>query len=357
MSWLIFLPVLVMSLICVINFITIKQPHEMSEISDFVSVIVPLRDEAHNARELVESLAAQRFLNRVEFIFLDDNSEDQTQSIITSSIAGLNNFRFIQGTQLPADWIGKTWALKQLLEASNGEIIVSMDADVRITSDAISKSITLMKSKGLDFISPYPRQIALTLSERLVQPLLQWSWMSTLILPLVERSRFSSMAVANGQFFIVNRSALVQSGGYECVKAAVLDDVFLARALMKSGFKGVAVNGATISEVRMYMSWTQIKSGYGKSLRHAFGSNFGAFIAVLFLFFTGVVPLILSLMGSMLGLIAFSLIILTRMLSAFRFHGRIVDSIFHPLSSVLLMYLIFYSFRNRGELEWKGRAI
>lgn len=357
MLWLIFLPVLVMFSICLSNFIAIKQPREAGEISDFVSVIVPLRNEAHNIRELVQSLAAQRFLNRVEFILLDDNSEDQTQSIITSSIAGFNNFRLIQGEQLPADWIGKTWALAQLLDASHGEIIVSLDADVRITSDAISKSITLMKSKRLDFISPYPRQIVQTLGERLIQPLLQWSWMSTLVLAIVERSRFSSMAVANGQFFIVKRSVLVESGGYECVKTAVLDDVFLARALMKSGFKGVAVNGANISEVRMYTSWTQIKSGYGKSLRYAFGSNFGAFIAVLFLLLTGVAPLILTLMGSMWGWISLTLIILTRILSAIRFRGRILDSIFHPISSLLLIYLIFYSFRNRGEIVWKGRVL
>ncbi len=357
MSWLIFPPILVMFFICVTNFFSIKKPRDVSDISNFVSVIVPLRNEAHNIKELVASLAAQRFLNQVEFIFLDDNSEDQTHSIITSSIAGLNDFRLIQGAPLPVGWIGKTWALAQLLEASRGEIIVSIDADVRITFDAISKSITLMNSTGLDFISSYPRQIALTLGERLIQPLLQWSWMSTLVLAIVERSRFSSMAVANGQFFIVRKRALVQSGGYKCVKAAVLDDVFLARALMKSGFKGVAVNGAEISDVRMYSSWTQIKSGYGKSLRYAFGSNFGAFIAVIFLFLTGVTPLIFTLIGSMWGWISLTLIIFTRFLSAIRFRSRLFDSFFHPISSLLLIYLIFYSYQKRGKIEWKGRAL
>jgi GT2 family glycosyltransferase len=214
-----------------------------------------------------------------------------------------------------------------------------------------------MKSSALDFLSPYPRQIANTLAERLVQPLLQWSWMTTLQLRIAERASFRSMAVANGQFFIVRKDALVLAGGYESVKAAVLDDVFLARALVKSGAHGVVVNGADIARCRMYTSWREIKAGYGKSLRHAFGSTFGSLCAVLFIFLTGIVPLVFALLGSIWGGLAFALITGTRILSAIRSRTRVIDSLFHPISSTLLIYLIIYSYLMRGEISWKGRAI
>jgi hypothetical protein len=42
------------------------------------------------------------------------------------------------------------------------------------------------------------------------------------------------MAVANGQFFAVRRSALDSISGYQSVKHAVIDDVFLARQLIAS---------------------------------------------------------------------------------------------------------------------------
>jgi glycosyltransferase involved in cell wall biosynthesis len=265
--------------------------------------------------------------------------------------------QIIKGSPLPSGWIGKSWALHQLFAASKGDIIVSIDADVRITPDAISRSITLMKSSALDFLSPYPRQIANTLGERLIQPLLQWSWMTTLILAIAERALFSSMAVANGQFFIVRKDALVLAGGYESVKAAVLDDVFLARALVKSGAHGVVVNGADIAQCRMYTSWSEIKAGYGKSLRYAFGSSFGSLCAISFIFLTGIAPLVFALMGSVWGWLAIALIVGTRILSAIRSRTRIIDSLFHPISSTFLIYLILYSYLMRGEIRWKGRVI
>jgi GT2 family glycosyltransferase len=265
--------------------------------------------------------------------------------------------QIMKGAPLPPGWIGKVWALHQLMAASTGDIIVSIDADVRITPDAISRSITLMKSSGLDFLSPYPRQIAKTLGERLIQPLLQWSWMTTLQLRIAERGSFSSMAVANGQFFLVHRDALIASGGYEGVKSAVLDDLFLARALVKSGSHGVVVNGAEIAQCRMYTTWSEIKAGYGKSLRYAFGSTFGSLCAIFFIFLTGILPLVFILTSSVWGWLAFALIVSTRILSAIRSRTQIIDSLFHPISSTLLIYLIIYSYLMRGEISWKGRVI
>ena len=357
MSWIIVLPTFVALILSIINFITIRKPLTDSEISDFVSVIVPLRNEEKNISDLIENLSSQTSLANVEFIILDDNSDDSTFELVKAAIEKRPKFRLIQGEALPSGWIGKVWALHQLEAHSYGEIIVSIDADVRLTPDAISKSITLMKSAQLNFLSPYPQQIALTLGERLIQPLLQWSWMSTVLLRLSEHASFSSMAVANGQFFIVQAKALNVAGGYHSVKNAVLDDVFLARQLIKTGSHGSVISGAKIAQCRMYTSWNEIEAGYGKSLRHAFGSIFGSMSAIVFLFLTGVAPLVLALMGSMWGWIAYVFMVLTRILSAYQSRMRIFDSLFHPISSTLLIYLIFYSYLVRGDVQWKGRTV
>lgn len=357
MSALIVLPTFILFLISITNFFAIRQPTENSTIAEFVSVIVPLRNELHNVEALIASLVAQTELAHVEFILLDDNSEDKSFELITATITGHVNFRALQGRPLPVGWIGKTWALQQLLEVSVGEIVVSIDADVRLTPDAISKSITLMKSIGLDFLSPNPRQLATTWGERLIQPLLPWSWMSTLPLRIAQNSSRPSMAVANGQFFIVRRGALTAAGGYESVRAAVLDDVFLARILFKTGSHGVVVNGAGIAQCRMYASWSEIKAGYGKSLNSAFGSSFGSLLAIAFLFVTGVAPIVLGLMGSAWGWVGFGLIVATRVLSAIRGRAHVIDSLLHPISSTLLIYLIFYSWLMRGNIQWKGRTV
>ena len=357
MSELISIPIFILFLISVTNFFALKKPSNNSTISDFVSVIVPLRNEAHNVEPLIASLAAQTGLAHVEYILLDDDSEDESLKLITAAIAAYPNFRVLKGEPLPAGWLGKTWALQQLLEASAGEILVSIDADVRITPEAISKSITSMKSMGLDFLSPYPRQLATTWGERLIQPLLQWSWMSTLPLRIAQSSSRPSMAVANGQFFIVQKNALVATQGYGLVRAAVLDDLYLARELLKTGSHGAVVNGASIAQCRMYASWCEIESGYGKSLNGAFGSFFGAHCAVAIIFLTGVAPIVLGVMGSAWGWISYLLIVITRALSAISSRARIIDSLLHPISSALLIYLIFYSYFMRGKIQWKGRTV
>jgi hypothetical protein len=165
------------------------------------------------------------------------------------------------------------------------------------------------------------------------------------------------MAVANGQFFVVRRTALKAIGGYQSVKHAVIDDVFLARELIESGSSGTVINGSTIAETRMYASWNEIEAGYGKSLNKAFGSVLGAIFAVVFLFATSIAPLILGVLGNPYGWFGFAAIVGTRVLSAIKSRGRIIDSVLHPISIIALTYLIVYSYLVRNSVQWKGRTV
>jgi cellulose synthase/poly-beta-1,6-N-acetylglucosamine synthase-like glycosyltransferase len=314
-----------------------------------------MRNEAENVEGLVATLAAQE--GSLHFYLLDDNSEDQTLELLQRFTKGDSRFTVIKGAALSDRWIGKTWALQQLFEASNEEILVSIDADVRLSNDAINKAVTALNSARLDFVSPYPRQIAQSFAERLIQPLLQWSWLTTVPLRYAESSGQKSMAVANGQFFVVRRSALASIGGYQSVKHAVIDDVFLARELVKNGSSGTVINGSEIAETRMYASWSEIKAGYGKSLNQAFGSIVGAIFVVAFLIATSIAPLLLGLLGNPYGWLGFVAIVGTRMLSAMKSRGRVLDSVLHPISVVALIYLIVYSYLRRGSIQWKGRTV
>jgi len=325
--------------------------------NESISVVVPLRNEATNVAELINSLRAQKNLVQVEFLLLDDNSEDGTLALLHQHTSGLSNFHILNGSTLPQGWIGKTWALQQLFERASGEIIVSVDADVRLVPDAISAAVTLLKETQLDFLSPYPSQLAHSWSERLIQPLLQWSWMSTVILRIAEKSSISSMVVANGQFFVVRRAALAQVGGYKSVSNKVLDDVELARTLVKQGSHGCVANGASIASTRMYSSWGEIQAGYGKSLHAAFGSVFGSALAITFLFLTGIAPLIAGITGSYVAWYAYSAVTLTRAMSSIKTGKNGVDAFLHPISSALLIYLIIYSWLMRGQVQWKGRTL
>jgi cellulose synthase/poly-beta-1,6-N-acetylglucosamine synthase-like glycosyltransferase len=168
-------------------------PLSTDRVSETVGVFVPMRNEAENVKDLISTLSEQ--VGDFHFYLLDDNSEDHTYDLLNQYTAGNSQFTVIKGAPLAQGWIGKTWALQQLFTQSKEEFLVSVDADVRLSPDAIGRSIATLKSTSLDFISPYPRQIALTLSERMIQPLLQWSWLSTVNLRIAERTSRPSMAI------------------------------------------------------------------------------------------------------------------------------------------------------------------
>jgi len=350
-----FLLPLILLTIAAVNFVQVRTPKRTSELAVTVGVLVPMRNEAENVEGVVATLAAQE--GSLHFYLLDDNSEDQTLELLQRFTQADSRFTVIKGAVLKDKWIGKTWALQQLFEEAKEEILVSIDADVRLSNDAINKAVTAMNDARLDFVSPYPRQIAQSFAERLIQPLLQWSWLTTVPLRYAERSGQKSMAVANGQFFVVRRSALSSIGGYQSVKHAVIDDVFLARELVKNGSSGTVINGSEIAETRMYASWSEIKAGYGKSLNQAFGSIVGAAFVVVFLIATSVAPLLLGLLGNPYGWLGFAAIVGTRVLSAIKSRGRVLDSVLHPISVLALIYLIVYSYLRRGSIQWKGRTV
>ncbi len=167
------------------------------------------------------------------------------------------------------------------------------------------------------------------------------------------------MAVANGQFFIIKRDAYLKSGGFEVIKFEVLDDLMMAKQLLKSGFKGGVAEASNVATCQMYDSPMQLIKGYQKSLWRAFGSPLGSIMAVVLLFVTGVLPFISTLFGSEIGLISFGLIFLSRIISSIRTNTSPNTSLLHPIAILFLIGLIAYSWFGKltKTLTWRDRPV
>jgi cellulose synthase/poly-beta-1,6-N-acetylglucosamine synthase-like glycosyltransferase len=343
--------------IALINFFTIRTPRNKSMTSKSVTVLLPVRNEQNNVGACVAGLMAQKDVKQLQVIIINDQSTDNTAEVLSAAIGVDSRFTVIQSQGPREGWLGKVSALQVGFERSAGEIIICLDADVRLEPDAIARSVNQLEDLSLDFISPYPRQLAGSFTEKLIQPLLHWSWMSTVILRLAEKVPHRSTAVANGQFFLIRTSALHAIDGFTSVSHKILDDVELARSLITAGFKGVVTEGSGIAHTRMYTNFNEIRQGYGKSLHKAFGGALGAIVASLFIAATGIAPLILALDGYCIGLVAYLCIAFTRVLSAIRSRSNPLYAFLHPLSAALLIYLIAYSWAKRGSIQWKGRTV
>jgi glycosyltransferase involved in cell wall biosynthesis len=326
-------------------------------ISDSVAVLIPMRNEAINAEDVVNSALAQVQLDRLKVRVIDDDSEDETAQKLKRIED--DRFEIIPSALLPDGWLGKNHALHLLAQESDEDFLVFIDADVRLETSAVADSIALMKEEGWDFISPYPRQMAKTLLAKLVQPLLQWSWFASLPLRLVERSKRPSTVVANGQFFIVRNSLYKSSGGHRTIKAEVLDDMELARTLRRNSGIGSVVDGSKISWCEMYPDSGSLIAGYSKSQWRAFGGTFGALVAIFILFLTSIYPLLRGAQGEIWGIYGYLALLLSRLLAAFRTRSVVVTAPFHPVAIAVWIGLIIRSLalKRTGRLLWRGRSI
>ncbi|MDU0291715.1 glycosyltransferase [Saccharothrix longispora] len=325
-----------------------------------VSLLVPARDEAHRIAPTLRSLLAQRGVPDLEVLVCDDGSTDGTADVVRAVAAGDPRVRLLTGSPPPAGLPGKPAACARLAAEARGRVLVFVDADVVLAPHAAAAAADLLRSAGLDAVSPFPRQLADDPATRLVQPLLQWSWLVFLPLRLAERSPRESLSAANGQFFVVDAEALRRCGGFEAVADAVLDDIALMRAVKRSGGRGAVADGSGVAECRMYRGWSEVAAGYEKSLWAATGSPVGAVLLAAALAWVFVLPPVAALAGSRAGLLGYAAAVAGRVVTARRTGGRAwPDALAHPVSVAALLRLLARSWRARraGTLTWKNRPL
>jgi hypothetical protein len=335
-----------------------------------VSVLLPVRDEADRVTPCLRSLLAQQGVPGLEIVVLDDGSSDGTAEVVHAVAAGDPRLRLLTGSPPPAGWLGKPYACQQLADRATPDstVLVFVDADVVLTPYAVASAVSALRAAAATLLTPYPRIVTGSVGERLVQPLLQWSWLTFLPLRAVERSRRPALAAAGGQFLVVDRAGYRRSGGHTGVRDRILEDVELARAVKRFGGRIALADGSHLAECRMYGCWAELRDGYTKSLWASFGSPLaaGTVLALLLLLYT--VPPLLAVVAAAAGapllalaaLTAYLLGVAGRLISARATGGRRwPDVLTHPLSVALLGWLTIrsYHLRRRRRLFWRGRPV
>jgi hypothetical protein len=332
-----------------------------------VAVLVPARDEEARiggcVRSLLRAADGSGAGGRVRVLVLDDGSTDGTSEAARRAAPDDDRLTVLTGTPTPAGWLGKAWACEQLATAASrvgATVLVFVDADVALAPHALAACVDQLRGSGLDLVCPYPRQLAGTWSERLLQPLLQWSWMSTVPLGVAERSSRPSLGVANGQLLVVDAAAYTRAGGHGAVRSEVLEDLALLRAVKAAGGHGVVTRGTDVATCRMYDGWPALRRGYTKSLWSAFGSEAGAAGVVAVLLVAYVVPPVAALRGSRTGAVGYLAGVAARVVVGRRTGSRVLpDAAAHPVSVLLLAGLVLDSVvaHRRGTLRWRGRPV
>lgn len=366
-----------------------RPPVSIVPTDERVSVCIPARNEEHHLPQLLADLLRQRGVPDLGILVLDDASTDATRTVTIRAAGGDPRVHVRRSTsEPPAGWLGKPAACRQLAELALGgtgqdpgaqqdpgtrqnpgtqrrpSVLVFLDADVRLAPDAIAAGVALLRKGRLDLVCPWPAQRAGSALERLIQPLQQWSWLTTLPLLLAGHSVRPSMAAACGQFLVVDATAYARVGGHAAVAGCVLDDLELARTLRRHGYRTAPADGSRLAQCRMYTGAAELRAGYGKSLWTAFGPPAAAAALGTVLVATYVLPPAVALLGSgsarRWGLTGYCAAVGSRLISAGLAGTRAwPDALAHPFSVLGLVALTVDSHcqRRRGTLRWKGRHL
>ncbi|MEZ4458462.1 MAG: glycosyltransferase family 2 protein [bacterium] len=329
-----------------------------------VSVLIPARNEERGIERAVRSVF-ESGTDVLEVIVYDDGSTDQTPDILQRLQTEYPKLRVEKGIGLPDGWVGKPHACHRLASFASGDLLLFLDADVEVLPGGLKHVLGLFADKRADLVTAVPRQVTGSFFERLVLPVLHLTYASWLPMPMVWLSSDPRFLAANGQVLAVKRSTYDEVGGFEAVRAEVVDDMAFCTRVKRANRRVVFADGHHIARCRMYTNAKGVWEGFSKNLYEGIGGSWIALLGVLGLYTTTFIlpyaALIASIWLPQLATaagVAVAINLAIRLLLAVRHKQPLEGVLLHPVSVVALLAIAMNSWwwNRRGAIHWSGRV-
>ena len=324
-----------------------------------VSVIIPARNEEVNLSLLLSDLYAQT-LPIHEIICVDDNSEDSTAQIIAAGGA-----RLIALNTKPTGWTGKSWACQNGADAATGQLLLFLDADVRLGSTGIRDLLSAyQKARCTVSVQPYHK------TEKAFE---QLSMIFNLVQIAANGIAFPKPYSLGlyGPIILISRQEYQKVGGHESVKTSVVEDIALGLQLKNVGLPFHLFIGNHDISFRMYASGLRsLLQGWIKNMATGATKTPAPIFIMVFLWIASLVSVPLQIVKFAMSMnwpwlmiylalyIAWVclLAVLTRNIGSFQPWAFI----FYPVLMLVFLGVIAVStFKKTFRLKatWKGRAV
>ncbi|MBP1745341.1 MAG: hypothetical protein H6Q58_2319 [Firmicutes bacterium] len=325
-----------------------------------LSIIIPARNEAKNLALLLADLKEQS-LPVYEIICVDDASSDSTAAVAASF-----GVRLITLREKPEGWTGKSWACHNGADAAGGDVLLFLDADVRLGREGISRLLCAYEDNGCT-ISVQPYHIMEENYERLSM-FFNMVEIAATGLGLPCKSRKTGLF---GPVILMSRFDYHGFGGHESIKGSIIDDMAIGSRLKSLGIPFRLFLGDRDISFRMY-------AGGIRDLMHGWTKNQSAgamktppdIFFMVFLWITACTSVPIQLLraaaeGDLTWLAAYSALYLVWMLELRRIAVRIGsfgtgDIIMYPVHLVFYLWIFALSAVKRIfrlKVTWKEREI
>ncbi len=322
-----------------------------------VSVLIPARNEEANIGEACACVLASEGID-LELLVLDDASTDGTAAILRG--IGDDRLRVAQAPPLPPGWSGKQHACHVLAGLARHELLVFVDADVRLAPDAVSRMAGFMQAHAVGLASGFPRQVTVTWSEQLLLPLIHFMLLGFLPIAAMRRSVSPGLGAGCGQLFVSRREAYLRAGGHRAIRASLHDGIMLPRAFRRVGEMTGLFDAGGIASCRMYVNAAQVWEGLCKNATEGMAKPAALPIWTAILGGGQVLPAVLMLVApSGPAAAALAAGIGLRLLLAARFRQPFISALLHPVGVAGVLAVQWWSLlRAAGGVPatWRGRA-
>jgi glycosyltransferase involved in cell wall biosynthesis len=121
-----------------------------------ISIVIPLYNEEESLPELtawIERVMQENSLS-YEVIFVDDGSNDNSWTVIENL---RKNNSYIKGIKFQRNY-GKSAGLNEGFKAAQGEVVITMDADMQDSPDEIPELRRMIIEDGYDLVSGWKKK-------------------------------------------------------------------------------------------------------------------------------------------------------------------------------------------------------
>jgi len=138
-----------------------------------ISVVVPLYNEEESLPDLVEWITRVMKENQFsyEVIMVDDGSRDKSWEVLQNL---RTQYSHIKGVRFRRNY-GKSAALQTAFERVQGNVIITMDADLQDSPDEIPELYRMIVEEGYDLVSGYKKKRYDPITKTIPTKLYNWA--------------------------------------------------------------------------------------------------------------------------------------------------------------------------------------
>ncbi len=346
-------------IIAIVNLIFKENVNSLSSINDTVSILIPARNEEKRLPNLLKNLSNISYTN-IEILVFNDQSTDGTEGIVMEFMRSDNRIKLINSDGLPPGWVGKNYACYSLAKNANGDYLLFLDADVNVSVNIIGRAVSYLRKYNLSLLSMFPKQIMVTIGEKVTVPIMNYILLSLLPLILVRKSSFASISAANGQFMLFDANVYRKYNPHLYFKDNKVEDIAIARQFKSNKHKISCLVGDDEISCRMYEKFLDAVDGFAKNVFSFFGNSVTLTIFFWMVVTLGFIPVLMSFDIFVFTFYVF-IILLTRIIVSIISKQSVLMNLLYLIpQNFTLGFIIYRAFMykiNKRIYRWKEREV